>query len=129
MAIAVSRPAASLASALPVSDSLVTSVTSTARAIIGRATISKKKRVRRRRKLNGDSLDTRAREARLGAVRAAILPRAIALVGDVPGAIAQLGERLVRNQEVAGSSPASSISRERAHSDTGPPAPEDWRLR
>jgi hypothetical protein len=33
------------------------------------------------------------------------------------GAIAQLGERLVRNQEVAGSSPASSITRNLAPAD------------
>ena len=49
---ALSSPAASLASALPFLDWVVTWVTSTATAIIGMTTISRKKRVRRPRKLN-----------------------------------------------------------------------------
>ena len=45
---------------------------------------------------------------------AGILSRRARSIRDADhGAIAQLGERLVRNQEVAGSSPASSISSRR----------------
>src|SRR4051812_21051174 len=36
----------------------------------------------------------------------------VATIGDPPGAIAQLGERLDRTQEVGGSSPPSSIEGE-----------------
>src|SRR5439155_20371945 len=63
IARAASKPAASRASALALPDSLVTCVTSTPTAIIGKTTISRKNRVRRPRKLTlaPTSLDRRLR--------------------------------------------------------------------
>src|SRR4051794_12454956 len=91
-------------------------------AIIGTMTMSTKKSRNRVRKLDRRSRRSPMRP-RSDIFRAAAYPRApagpqgghrarLATIGDPPGAIAQLGERLDRTQEVGGSSPPSSTSGE-----------------
>src|SRR3954453_3702181 len=90
-------------------------------AIIGTMTMSRKNSRNRVRKL-----DRRSRRSpmkpRSDMFRAGAYPRArsgpqgvhraaMATIADPPGAIAQLGERLDRTQEVGGSSPPSSTPR------------------
>src|SRR5512132_447903 len=105
METAVCRPAASRASALPAWESLLTNSTIAINAAVGTIAISRKKSARRRPKLTLRQRILGPRLAQHHRLRAGTNIR------PTPrGAIAQLGERLDRTQEVAGSSPASSIS-------------------
>src|SRR5215211_4256114 len=119
MVRALSKPSDRRASALPFVESVTICVTSTATAIIGSTTISRKKSVRRPRKLM--YVGPVPYGAGIGMCRSSIPTLDRQLCGypcppgrthhRVPrGAIAQLGERLDRTQEVGGSSPPSSIS-------------------
>src|SRR5918997_3758553 len=91
------------ASALPVSLRAVSVNSTTASAIIGTITRSTKNSRKRPRKLTSGP-----EYKRPGRPRSPGAP----LPWSSHGAIAQLGERLDRTQEAAGSSPASSITEE-----------------
>src|SRR5215210_2669385 len=118
---AVSSPAKRRASALPLDASSAVCAASTAITTIGKATIRSTNRVSRPRKLTGilslnrspPTLRLSRFHARRHALRGYPCPRAPETPGLTLGAIAQLEERLDRTQEVAGSSPASSIEEAR----------------
>ena len=116
LAAAVARPFAR-ASALPCWLSLISLKTRNPTATIGTTTIRTKKLVRRVRKLSrcptrADAYRPICRSPHALRPLATDNPRHQKPRRPMPrGAIAQLGERLDRTQEVAGSSPASSIAR------------------